>query len=258
VRARITRRTRVAEASWLFTLETELDRVRPGQFVQVEVPGPFALRRPFSVAGAPEDGTVEFLIETRGDATRRLVSLPEGTEVAMSGPLGRPFDPHPEGRTAVLIAGGIGVAGLRLLAFELAAAGDGFVALVGARRTGRLLVGTLPRPDDGRRVRIECATDDGSRGTCGTVCDLFRGIADELPASCHVYLCGPRAMIDDAGRAALERGFGASALLEETMACGVGACRGCVVSTRHGYRTVCSDGPVFDVADLIPERGPDG
>jgi dihydroorotate dehydrogenase electron transfer subunit len=226
--------------------------------VQVEVPGPFALRRPFSVAGAPEDGVVELLIETRGDATRRLTALAEGTEIALSGPLGRPFDPHPEGATAVLVAGGIGVAGLRLLAYELAAAGAGFVALIGARDTGRLLDGTLPDLPGTGPVRVECSTDDGSRGTCGTVCDLFRAIADELPASCHVYLCGPRAMIDDAGCAALERGYGASALLEETMACGVGACRGCVVETRHGYRTACSDGPVFNVADLIPERGPDG
>lgn len=255
-RARVRGAERVARASWLFTLEPgpEFPQARPGQFVQLEAPGHFALRRPFSVAGAPDGREIELLIEVRGDATRALTALRRGAEVGLTGPLGRPFDRHPEGRTAALIAGGIGVAGLRFLAQELTRNDVPIVALVGARSADRLLDGTLPRSGS---VRIERATDDATAGFAGSVCALFAVQAPRLPDGSHVYLCGPRAMIDIAGRTALDRGFGASALLEETMACGVGACRGCIVATRHGYRAVCSDGPVFDVRDLIPECAAD-
>ncbi|MBD3366912.1 MAG: dihydroorotate dehydrogenase electron transfer subunit [Candidatus Eisenbacteria bacterium] len=251
-RGRIRARRPVAEGSWLFTLETDpaLPEAEPGQFVQVEVPGRTLLRRPFSVAGTPERGRLELLFEVRGDGTRDLASLPDGGELALTGPLGRAFEKHPAGAAAVLVAGGIGVAGLRMLAFRLAAARVPTTAFVGARGAGRLLHRELPPAGD--HLRIEPATDDGSEGRPGTVCELFEERSGELPDGARVYLCGPRPMIRTAGRTAVEHGLRAFALLEETMACGVGACRGCVVETRDGYRTVCADGPVFDVADLMP------
>ena len=200
---------------------------------------------------------MEILVEARGAATRTLSALPEGTEVAVSGPLGRPFNDHPKDAAALLIAGGIGVAGLRLLASELLADGTPVIALIGATTADRLLDGTLPHPTESEDFRIELATDDGTAGHEGTVCDLLRSHEEHLPEACHAYICGPRAMIDSAGGMALDMGLGASALLEETMACGVGACRGCVVATRNGYRSVCGEGPVFDVRDLLPERDDD-
>ena len=247
----------VAEASWLFTLEVpgDMPKARAGQFVQVETPGDEVLRRPFSVAGAPDRETIELLMEIRGDGTRALAALGKGDELAVSGPLGRPFEPHPAGAAAALVAGGIGVAGLRMLANELVQSGVRTTAFIGARSAGGLLDSLLPEPRDA--FSVERATDDGSAGFTGTVCDLFGGRAAALPRGSRVYLCGPRAMIDVAGRTALAYGHRAYALLEETMACGVGACRGCVVATRRGYRAVCSDGPVFDMAELLSGEGAD-
>ena len=87
-----------------------------------------------------------------------------------------------------------------------------------------------------------------------TVAGLFESVIESAGHGRRVYTCGPPAMIQAVARAAIERGVPCEALLEEMMACGVGACRGCVVETRSGYRTVCADGPVFDVTELVLEE----
>lgn len=209
------------------------------------------LRRPFSVAGVRSPGTLELLVELRGKGTRGLAALPEGASVPLMGPLGNTFTLPEPGATAVLVAGGIGVAGLRFLAERLAADGVPLLMLVGARTKDVLLTELLPQPSDDGRVRLEVATDDGTAGRQGTVCQLFEEVARDLGPSARVYCCGPPAMIEEAARIARWADLPCEALLEETMACGVGACRGCVVETRDGYKAVCSDGPVFDVRDLV-------
>lgn len=212
------------------------------------------LRRPFSVAGVRASGTIELLVELRGKGTQALALLPEGASVPLMGPLGNTFTfPSPE-ETAVLVAGGIGVAGLRYLAERLAAEGARLLMLVGARTAERLLSDALPPPAGDGGVRLCTSTDDGSAGIRGTVCDLFEEEARGLDTSARVYCCGPPAMIAEAARIADAAGLRCEALLEEIMACGVGACRGCVVETRDGYKAVCSDGPVFDTRDLVLER----
>lgn len=211
------------------------------------------LRRPFSVAGARSPGTLELLVELRGKGTHGLAALPEGASVPVMGPLGNTFTLPEPGAAAVLVAGGIGVAGLRYLADRLAADGTPLLMLVGARTKDGLLTDLLPSPTDDRRIRLRIATDDGSEGRQGTVCALFEEVARDLAPSTRVYCCGPPGMIEEAARIARRADLPCEGLLEEIMACGVGACRGCVVETRHGYKAVCSDGPVFDVRDLIFE-----
>jgi dihydroorotate dehydrogenase electron transfer subunit len=168
------------------------------------------------------------------------------------GPLGNAFTLSGT-EQAVLVAGGIGVAGLRYLAEEIRRAGRTATILVGARSRDRLLHHLLPTADGRPKVRV--ATDDGSAGFAGTVCDLLEREAPSLERGTRVYCCGPRPMIERAAGIALARGLPCEVLLEEVMACGVGACRGCVVGTVHGYKAVCSDGPVFDARDLLWEEG---
>jgi dihydroorotate dehydrogenase electron transfer subunit len=169
------------------------------------------------------------------------------------GPLGNTFTLPGPGVPAVVVAGGIGVAGLKYLAERLAADGSPLLMLVGARTEGGLLGDLLPEPTGDGRVRLEVTTDDGSAGREGTVCELFEEVARDLDPLTRVYCCGPPAMIEEAARIARWADLACEALLEEIMACGVGACRGCVVETQHGYRAVCSDGPVFDTRDLVFE-----
>ena len=231
---------------------------RPGQFVHVRTHADLTLRRPFSVAAVTGPGRFELLIRRRGKGTDALVSLPVGAQIPVIGPLGNAFTQPGPGETAVLVAGGIGAAGLRLLAQTLAGRGGRLLALVGAGTAAGLLDGALPRPTPDGRVSVEVATDDGSRGFRGTVCALLERALPGVAGTARVYCCGPAPMLSAASRTALAAGLACEVLVEEIMACGVGACRGCVVSTRHGYRAACSDGPVFDAAEVLfegDERG---
>jgi len=224
---------------------------RPGQFVHVRTPADLTLRRPFSVAAVTGRGRFELLVRKRGEGTAALLSLPEGAEVSVLGPSGNGFGLPEPGERAVLVAGGIGVAGLRHLSRTLARDGRRQVVLVGAPTATALLDGVLPGPTTDGAVRVEVATDDGSRGLRGTVCDLVGRALEETDAPARVYCCGPQAMLRSAAGIALAAGARCEALVEEVMACGIGACRGCVVRTRTGYRAACADGPVFDAAELV-------
>jgi dihydroorotate dehydrogenase electron transfer subunit len=244
-----------SRGSCLFTLAVDgpFPEPEPGQFVHVAASSELTLRRPFSVAGVGPPGTLQLLVELRGKGTRGLAALPEGASVPVMGPLGNTFTLPPPGTTAVLVAGGIGVAGVRYLAERLASDGVPLLMLVGARTGEDLLTDALPSPTGDGRVRLRTSTDDGSASTKGTVCDLFEEAARDLDGPARAYCCGPPAMIAEAARIAGSADLPCEALLEEIMACGVGACRGCVVETRDGYRAVCSDGPVFDTRDLVFE-----
>jgi dihydroorotate dehydrogenase electron transfer subunit len=249
---------------------------RPGQFVSVEASPQLALPRPFAVAGWSERGFVELLIEVRGSGTRALADAQIGSSVGLMGPLGNAFTTPPQEATTILVGGGVGVAGVRFLAHELSTEGRKLMLLAGARTSELLLDNCLPgraeprKPErwlpgrlDGRPLedrlsgsdRADCetrvATDDGSRGFCGPVTALLAKVLDAGEGPWTVYCCGPRAMAMEAARVTTDRGVPCEVTLEEIMACGVGACRGCVVETTNGYRCVCSDGPVFEAASIL-------
>jgi dihydroorotate dehydrogenase electron transfer subunit len=221
--------------------------------VQVVASPELTLGRPFSVAGTPREGEFDLVVEERGPGTRAICGSRPGSTFSVVGPLGNAFTMPDEGG-ALIVAGGIGVAGVRLLAQELRRSSVHVRALVGARSAGLLLHHLLPArtPDDG--MTIEVATDDGSEGLRGTVVDLLSHALKEEERPVRIYACGPRAMLDATARLGLERDIECEVLLEEMMACGVGACRGCVVETRDGYRCVCTDGPVFDARRLLIEE----
>jgi dihydroorotate dehydrogenase electron transfer subunit len=259
VSAKLTRRVSVAPENFLFTLDvgTGFPEPRPGQFVQVSTLSELTLRRPFSVAGVREERLIDILVELRGKGTHGLASLPYRAELDVLGPLGSWFSQPEEGETAVLVAGGIGVAGLRMLAQELLGEAVRTLALVGARTGEMLLDHLLPAATGGGRARIATATDDGSSGFRGTVTELLEHELHQLRSRARIYCCGPHGMIREVARIAKRTDTPCEALLEEIMACGVGACRGCVVRTNDGYVTACKDGPVFDTADLVFEEALD-
>ena len=215
----------VSPTCYLFTLEAGPDfpTPRPGQFVNVAVSNDLTLRRPFSVAG-------------------------------VVGPLGNEFTLPDPGCASLLVAGGIGAAGLRLLAQELRRGSHRIHAFVGARTSEGLLHHVLLPPTEDEGMSMGVATDDGSEGFHGTVTGLLERALGELNAPARIYCCGPPAMIAATADLAANAGIPCEALLEEMMACGVGACRGCVVATRSGYKAVCSDGPVFDTSELVLEE----
>lgn len=201
------------------------------------------LPRAFSFAGW-RDGQAVFLLENIGPGTQRLSQLSPGESAWMLGPLGSCFTPPAEGRRALLVGGGIGIAPLALLKDALGRQAE---ALLGFRSRAHAQGAVLL--EDARIV-----TDDGSVGHRGLVTDLLR---EELDRDEHVkvYACGPPAMLEAVRALCAERAIPGELALEAGMACGFGACFGCVVPKRDGgYLRVCIDGPVVDAADLAEVR----
>jgi NAD(P)H-flavin reductase len=227
--------------------EGGLPEPRPGQFYMLssaERWGGGADERPylpraFSYARA-RNGELSFLLEAVGPGTERLAALSAGEDLNLVGPLGvgwRP--PRPETRP-LLVGGGIGAAPLVCLQDEL---GPEARALLGFRSAAYAQAATLfaGAPD--------VVTDDGSSGRQALVTDLLREQLDADPEA-TVFACGPPAMLEAVRLACAERAVPAQLALESGMACGFGACFGCVVPTRDGYLRLCVDGPVLDAERL--------
>jgi dihydroorotate dehydrogenase electron transfer subunit len=227
---------------------------RPGQFYMLAAAErwgggdddrPF-LPRAFSVLRAREE-RLEFMLEDVGPGTARLCELGPGDGLWVTGPLGLGFatpEPGPPARRALLCGGGVGTAPLAIWQDELLVAGRPAPALLGFRDAAHAEGAAL-------LANPRVATDDGSAGDHrGLVTDL---LARELDEDAHatVYACGPPPMLEAVRALCADRGVPAQLALEAGMACGFGACFGCVVPTRDGgYVRLCVDGPVLDAGAL--------
>jgi dihydroorotate dehydrogenase electron transfer subunit len=233
---------------------------QPGQFAMlaaVERWGAGADDRPyvpraFSVARHRE-GEAHFLLEDVGPGTRRLAELGPGDALWALAPLGRGFTAPADGRRALLVGGGIGIAPLAILQDTLAGdAGEGRDAASGASEVTVLLgFRDRARAEGAALLRdARVATDDGSVGHHGLVTELLAAELERDP-NAVVYACGPAAMLEGVRALCEERATPAQLALEAGMACGYGACFGCVVPRRGGgYLRVCVDGPVIDAAEI--------
>jgi dihydroorotate dehydrogenase electron transfer subunit len=200
------------------------------------------LPRAFSVLRASGD-RLEFMLEAVGPGTGRLCELGPGEGLHVTGPLGLGFPDPPEDRRALLCGGGVGTAPLAIWQDELLARGEPAPALLGFRDAEHAPGATLLH-----NARV--ATDDGSHGHPGLVTDL---LADELESGppAAVYACGPPPMLEAVRALCATRDVPCQLALEAGMACGFGACFGCVVPlSAGGYLRLCVDGPVLDGALL--------
>ena len=202
------------------------------------------LPRAFSVLRAtpdPAGGTeLQVLVEDVGPGTKRLCELMPGDGLLLVGPLGKGFAPPREGRRALLVGGGVGIAPLAIWQDRL---GPGALALLGFRDAERAAGAAL-------LSGAQIATDDGSVGHHGFVTDLLAAELETAASEVEVYACGPPPMLDGVRLMSAEHGVPAQLALESGMACGFGACFGCVVPTREGYVRLCLEGPVLDAAVL--------
>jgi dihydroorotate dehydrogenase electron transfer subunit len=253
---------------------------RAGQFVHVRT-GDYSglvLRRPFSFNTIdPLAGTLSIHFRTIGRGTEWFTRLRVGDRVDMLGPLGRPFEMDPRTRHVLLIAGGLGIAGVRSLADEAIRDGRQVTLLFGGV-TARDVYPSSLLPDE---VEYVVATDDGSVGHHGYVTDL---VPDYEAWADQAFACGPLPMLRSLARlAATRRGrMGVATLgrkrgggrpipagsaqarrkaflqvsMEQNMGCAVGACLGCVVLDAKGQpQRVCREGPVFAADELEWESG---
>ena len=249
-RVEVVANDRVAVGVGLITLRAPriAASVRPGQFVHLRIAenADFILRRPFSVHRAAGDG-IELLYQVLGRGTRELAGKSRGDVMDAIGPLGHGWV-VPEGAAHVLlVAGGLGAAPLGMLAEELAVRGVAVSVALGAPTSERLMAREL---FESVARRVEVATDDGSAGQRGFVTLLSERLleADRPDAVC---VCGPEVMAAEMARQCADAGVACQVSLERLMACGVGACLSCVVSTTGGRKRACVDGPVFDAAEIL-------
>ena len=250
---------------------------RAGQFVHVRT-GDYSglvLRRPFSINTAdPATGIVTLHFRTVGRGTEWLTRTREGDRLDMLGPLGRPFEVDPRSRHLLLIAGGLGIAGIRMLADEAVRDGRQVVILFGAQSASLVYPSSL-LPDE---VEYVVATDDGSLGHDGFVTEL---VTDYEAWADQAFACGPHPMLkrlaalaagrrerlgvatlgrkrgggkhDPLGSTAARRKAFLQVSMEQTMGCAVGACLGCIVMGVDGPQRVCREGPVFAAEEIAWE-----
>jgi dihydroorotate dehydrogenase electron transfer subunit len=217
---------------------------KPGQFYMVAtgpMPEPL-LKRPFCYFDHDGQGSVSILYKVQGKGTQMLSALSDGVSLDVLGPLGNSYPMPKKGARPIIVAGGIGIASVMPLIKKFGA-------------EARVVFGARSREDMVMREEVSeflCelhgCTDDGSVGLQGTVVDMLGEL--EPGEESVIYACGPKPMTRAVVEFASERGLKGYASLEENMACGIGACMGCVVMTRKGYRRVCKEGPVFRLEDL--------
>lgn len=224
------------------------------------------LRRPLAfadfVAGSGTgESTAHAVYQMRGPSTRMLGDLQPGSEIDVIGPLGKPFSP---GKGYPLLAGGgIGVGPVLFLARSLVeqglVPGKDFTLVLGFRDAQ-----AVPRFGDSRIAGLMASaslrTDDGSAGDRGSALDGLKSARERVlaiagavgaPKATQVRACGPGPMLAAIADWVLAEGIPAQLSAEQWMACGVGACHGCVLpASAGGYLRACADGPVFDSRDI--------
>ncbi|MCR5157092.1 MAG: dihydroorotate dehydrogenase electron transfer subunit [Butyrivibrio sp.] len=250
--AKVLSKSLLADGIFDIWLETGIAKdAHPGQFVGVyPVNKATLLPRPISICEIDrERSALRLVYRVVGSGTAEMALYEEGDYIALIGPLGNGFPlDAAAGKRAVVMGGGIGVPPLLQTARELHKAAS-VTAVMGYRDSQTFLSEEFEKAS-----KLVIATEDGSAGTKGNVIDAMR----EQNISCDViFACGPMPMLKAIKDYASAQGIKAYLSLEERMACGVGACLGCVCKTKekdhHSHvnnARICTDGPVFDADTL--------
>lgn len=224
-------------------------QAKPGQFIGVYPKNAATLLpRPISICEVNAEKTaLRIVYRIAGQGTAEFSTLREGDQIAILGTLGNGFPLEAgKGKRCFLMGGGIGVPPILELAKEL----EADKSIIMGYRDGNLFL----KEDFEKYGQVYVATEDGSQGTKGNVMDAIAANALEAEV---IYACGPMPMLRAIKQYAAQQGIKAYISLEEHMACGVGACLGCVVKTKevdphshvHNAR-ICTDGPVFDAEEV--------
>jgi dihydroorotate dehydrogenase electron transfer subunit len=207
-----------------------------------------------------------------GEGTKLLADKEVNDELDILGPLGKGFALPPDSgdllarttgipnnshrrsnpppKIAILVGGGIGIAPLLFLAKALKGKIPAVYTIIGARAKHHLLD---PKGFTNSGAQVLTCTDDGSAGKKGLAPEFIPPIleeAKELARETVIFACGPRPMLKMCAEIAQQYNVPCQVSMEEKMACGVGACMGCVIKTRSGYQKVCDEGPVFNAREI--------
>lgn len=216
------------------------EMAKPGQFISLYCKdGSKLLPRPISICEIDKNkGEIRLVYRVVGKGTEEFSQMTAGATVEVMGPLGNGF--VLEGKKALLIGGGIGIPPMLELAKQLKCE---IQIVLGYRDI------TFMDKEFEAYGAVYVSTEDGSKGTKGNVIDAIR--SNHLSGD-MIFACGPTPMLRGVKNYALEQGIKSQLSLEERMACGIGACLGCVCRTgetdHHSNvknKRICKDGPVF-------------
>ena len=219
-------------------------QAKAGQFVEVYTGSKeHLLGRPISICEITDKG-LRLVFQVVGKGTEMFSNLKTGDTVKLLGPCGNGYNLKKD-KSALLVGGGIGVPPLLETVKQL---GGGTVVL--ASRSEELSI--LKEDFEKAGAKVYIATDDGSLGFKGNAVQLLR--EKEISADV-VYSCGPKIMLKFLTEYAIEKNMECQVSMEERMACGIGACVGCVVKIKNGddweHKKVCKDGPVFEGREVV-------
>ena len=241
-------------------IETSLAALaKPGQFISIYPKNQSTLLpRPISICEIREDKALRVVYRVAGQGTKEFSTYQAGDAIDILGTLGNGFPYEKDtGKKVFLMGGGIGVPPILELAKTLN--GSSRTVEASAQNDIQIIVGyrdadTFLKEDFEKYGKVYIATEDGSVGTKGNVMDAIAANALEADA---IYACGPMPMLRAIKKYAEEKQIPAYISLEERMACGVGACLGCVVKTKevdhHSHvnnARICTDGPVFEAKEV--------
>ena len=230
------------------TAPETLPEMHPGQFAEIRVDGSPAtfLRRPISINYVDRGkNEVWFLIQLIGEGTKHLGEAKVGDVINVLLPLGNGFTmPQNPSDKLLLVGGGVGTAPMLYLGEQLAKSGSHPTFLLGARTSKDL----LQLEQFQNYGEAYTTTEDGSYGERGYVTQHSILVKKNFE---HIYTCGPKPMMMAVAKFAKSKGINCEVSLENTMACGIGACLCCVENTTEGHLCVCKEGPVFNINKLL-------
>ncbi len=255
----------------------------PGQFINIRLDGHF-LRRPISVhdveypsEDGASDGIVTIIYKVLGHGTEDMTHYRPGRTLDVLTGLGNGYDLSDAGEHPVLIGGGVGIPPLYFAAKRLITGIDCAETGDTGVRDVTVILGFNSAEEmyyveefEELGCRVIVATADGSEGIKGFVTDAFRAAAGMCDSPClaeaglaedsdseftrftHFYTCGPEPMLRALYKEVYkEAGISGQMSFEERMGCGFGACMGCSIRTRDGYKRICKDGPVLRTEEIL-------
>lgn len=250
--ARVYKQQQIAPGIYDMWINTTLaSQAKPGQFISVYTQDKSALLpRPISICETDiTNSRLRIVYRVAGKGTAEFSRYKTGHRVDILGTLGNGFPlEKAEGKRLFLMGGGIGIPPMLVVAKAVKNTTSVDV-IVGYRDKELFLAEDLQK-----YAAVHVATEDGSVGTKGNVMNV---IEDEKLEADIIFACGPMPMLRAIKQYAAKKGIEAYLSLEERMACGVGACLGCVVKTKevdhHSHvnnARICTDGPVYNAEDV--------